>query len=412
MKTIQISASPQPSGNATGVPQIDHAAGSQTAGGQNTEPFAKVLARRVKEADSQKTDAAADMPAPDSAAQVMESGIVPADALNAIMAQIPVERRGNDVAARAAMLAAGEAKTDSGEAVPVAAPMADAELPVDAAAAAVAAVAAGAVMPTQDAAVAPDEQAAGGAIAPGKAINLEESGKRGQSAAEMPDQRGVAQSGRQDGGMAAGKADALARASEQALAADALRQSPAGRSDASAVPASAAQVAAAAATISQSTVAALSGTPVSGQPVVTQTVSTPLSSPAWADDFTQKISWMVSQRNQVAELHLNPPNLGPLDVVLKISENQATALFTSPHAAVREAVENALPKLRELLADNGIMLSNATVGDQSSRERQAEQFANRGGDTATREAEGAVEASGEAVVKPARSHNGIVDTFA
>jgi flagellar hook-length control protein FliK len=144
-----------------------------------------------------------------------------------------------------------------------------------------------------------------------------------------------------------------------------------------------------------------------------QTVTTPLGSGGWADDFSQKISWMVTQQSQVAELHLNPPDLGPLNVVLKLSDNQATALFTSPHSAVRDAVESALPKLREMLADNGIMLGNTSVSDQSLPDRSAERFANR--NPSTMQSLGALENDNlqpAAPVAPARRHNGMVDTFA
>ncbi|HXU92922.1 MAG TPA: flagellar hook-length control protein FliK, partial [Gallionella sp.] len=149
-----------------------------------------------------------------------------------------------------------------------------------------------------------------------------------------------------------------------------------------------------------------------------QTISTPVGNSGWSDEFSQKISWMSTQQNQVAELHLNPPDLGPLDVVLKISDNQATALFTSPHGAVREAVESALPKLREMLADNGIMLGNATVSDQSPRDRDAQGFSGQGsGPTAQHgggndgpQFEGASMAAAQ--VATVRRHNGMVDTFA
>ncbi|MDP1996718.1 MAG: flagellar hook-length control protein FliK, partial [Gallionella sp.] len=76
-------------------------------------------------------------------------------------------------------------------------------------------------------------------------------------------------------------------------------------------------------------------------PDTRQAMTTPLGNNNWANEFSQKINWMSTQQNQIAELHLNPPDLGPLDVVLKVSGNQATALFTSPHGAVRDAVENA-----------------------------------------------------------------------
>ena len=150
----------------------------------------------------------------------------------------------------------------------------------------------------------------------------------------------------------------------------------------------------------------------------TQTITTPLGNSGWAGDFSQKVIWISTQKNQVAELHLNPPNLGPLNVVLKISDNQATALFTSPHSAVREAVENAMPKLREILADNGIMLGNTTVSAQPSRDRSAEGFMNQGSGTVAQRGgfSDASKLTGSSPtttqVVPTRRHNGMVDTFA
>jgi flagellar hook-length control protein FliK len=141
-------------------------------------------------------------------------------------------------------------------------------------------------------------------------------------------------------------------------------------------------------------------------------VSTPLAHNAWADEFSQKITWVATQHGQSAELHLNPPQLGPLDVLIKVNGDQATALFTSPHAVVRDAIEQALPKLREMLADNGIMLGNATVSDQSPREQQSKQTDQphkREGWQAKMDQAILV---GDTPVKSGRRHQGSVDTFA
>lgn len=154
-----------------------------------------------------------------------------------------------------------------------------------------------------------------------------------------------------------------------------------------------------------------------GNIAIRQTIATPLGSSDWASDFSQRINWMSKQQNQIAELRLNPPDLGPLDVVLKISDNQASALFISPHGAVRDAVENALPKLREILADNGIALGNTMVSDQSPRGRDAERFMGQGsGEQARREALNApagMEVSLTSAAKtPVRRHDGMIDIFA
>jgi len=140
-------------------------------------------------------------------------------------------------------------------------------------------------------------------------------------------------------------------------------------------------------------------------------IATPLAHAQWADDFGQKITWLATQNQQRAELHLNPPHLGPLDVTLKLNGDQATALFSSPHAAVREAIEQSLPKLREMFADNGIMLGGATVSDQSQREQHSESGNPPPAGFDIRHAE-TVGTAGSLNSPRIAQHDGMVDTFA
>jgi flagellar hook-length control protein FliK len=143
-------------------------------------------------------------------------------------------------------------------------------------------------------------------------------------------------------------------------------------------------------------------------------VNTPVGNNRWNEDLGQKITWMAGHGSQSAELQLNPPDLGPLHVVLNVSGDQATALFTSPHAAVREAVQQALPKLRDMLADNGIMLGNASVSDQGRQGAQSG-YSGGGSKPSASSGRGAVEVS--SVQQGPRSISmlqtqGLVDTFA
>lgn len=143
------------------------------------------------------------------------------------------------------------------------------------------------------------------------------------------------------------------------------------------------------------------------------TLTTPLGHSAWPAEFSQKVSWISTQKNQVAELHLNPPDLGPVNIVLKISDNQATALFTSPHSAVRDAIESAIPKLRESLAENGITLGQTTVSDQTPRDNSSN-FMNQRAHTRTKadDTPPAEPALASLPLMTARQHKGMVDTFA
>ena len=170
-----------------------------------------------------------------------------------------------------------------------------------------------------------------------------------------------------------------------------------------------------AANLANATTAAAPGNTTPSQ----QSIYSALGSSGWANEFSQRISWMsTGQNNQIAELHLNPPDLGPLNVVLKMSDNQATVAFTSPHSAVRDAVENAMPKLREILADNGITLGNTTVSDQPQRDGNSAAFtgqqSQQQGGRWTTQPSAQAEISAQPVLprKGVQRHDGMVDTFA
>ena len=122
---------------------------------------------------------------------------------------------------------------------------------------------------------------------------------------------------------------------------------------------------------------------------------------------------MANQSRQVAELHLNPPNLGPLEVRLTINSDQASAMFVSHHAAVREAIEAALPRLREMLADNGIMLGNTTVSSESFSQQQAfDQRGCGGGARGNAEMDGVLAKIAGSSRAANLAHDGMVDIFA
>jgi flagellar hook-length control protein FliK len=97
-------------------------------------------------------------------------------------------------------------------------------------------------------------------------------------------------------------------------------------------------------------------------------VETPLGQPGWRDEVGQKLTWMVSNNRQQAELVLNPPQLGRIEVALTIEDDRASVSFATPHAAVRETLENSVARLREMLADAGVTLGQTQVGTNSGND--------------------------------------------
>lgn len=95
----------------------------------------------------------------------------------------------------------------------------------------------------------------------------------------------------------------------------------------------------------------------------------------WGTALGKQVVWMRNNNQPVAELHLNPPDLGPLKVTLTFNDNQAQAQFISAHQSVRAAIEAALPQLRSSLAENGINLGNTSVNANAQQQQQQQQSA-------------------------------------
>lgn len=91
-------------------------------------------------------------------------------------------------------------------------------------------------------------------------------------------------------------------------------------------------------------------------------VAAPVGSREFGAEVGNRLVWMASNNHQVAELRVDPPQLGPVEVRLSIANDQATLSITSPHAAVRDAIQASLPRLQDMLQGLGISLGNVSVG--------------------------------------------------
>lgn len=110
------------------------------------------------------------------------------------------------------------------------------------------------------------------------------------------------------------------------------------------------------------------------------TVQTPLPSTfqgamqarEWASELGQKLMMMVGSKIQSAQIQLNPRDMGPIDVKVVMQQEQAHVMFSSQVANTREALEQALPRLREMFDQNGVGLADVDVRDQSAEHSQQE----------------------------------------
>jgi flagellar hook-length control protein FliK len=107
----------------------------------------------------------------------------------------------------------------------------------------------------------------------------------------------------------------------------------------------------------------------------------PLDSGNWGSSLGDRIFWMIGQNLQQAKLKINPPNLGPLEIRVSVQNEQASVSFNAQHAAVKDAIEVAIPRLREMFGENSLQLVNVDVSHRDTGGQRAladQQFQQQG----------------------------------
>ena len=144
------------------------------------------------------------------------------------------------------------------------------------------------------------------------------------------------------------------------------------------------------------------------------TLQQPVADPQWGNELGKRLIWMTDKGIGRAELRMNPPELGPVEVRISVSNDDARVAFQVQHGATREALEGAMPRLREMFASQGLNLSDANVSEHSARGRHqaAQSGAGTGADRADDSFEGD---AGELADAPdrlrARSLAAAIDTY-
>ena len=108
----------------------------------------------------------------------------------------------------------------------------------------------------------------------------------------------------------------------------------------------------------------------SATPATQLAVNVEVGRSGWDQSVGRQLMWMAKQNIQTAELRLNPANLGPVEVRIDIEDEQVRVAFSSPHAAVRDAVEQAVPRLKEMFDNSGLQLADTEVSHQSFAQQQ------------------------------------------
>lgn len=106
--------------------------------------------------------------------------------------------------------------------------------------------------------------------------------------------------------------------------------------------------------------------------VVQTGVPVTVGSPQWSQAVGDKVLWLAAQNVSAAEIRLDPPELGPMQVKVSITNDQASVSFTSHNPMVRDALDQQLNRLREMFSEQGLNLVNVDVSDKSFAQQERE----------------------------------------
>lgn len=147
-------------------------------------------------------------------------------------------------------------------------------------------------------------------------------------------------------------------------------------------------------------------------------LQSPLHAPAFAPELGARLSVLAADGVQEAQLHLNPAEMGPVQVQIVLEGQQAQISFHAEHAETRRVLEQSLPDLAAALRDSGLTLSGGGVFQQardSSGQTESRGDEGRRADGRGSRREMRVDGAGSDLAAspgPMRRSQGVVDLYA
>jgi flagellar hook-length control protein FliK len=116
---------------------------------------------------------------------------------------------------------------------------------------------------------------------------------------------------------------------------------------------------------------ALTAPPTTAAPALPPVLQlqSPVGSHTFAQDLGQQVAWLGGQDIKQARIRLHPEELGSLDVKLSVTHGRVDVVFSAQHPGAMQAVQQSLPQLDQMLAQHGLSLGHAEVGQQQRGDR-------------------------------------------
>jgi flagellar hook-length control protein FliK len=101
-------------------------------------------------------------------------------------------------------------------------------------------------------------------------------------------------------------------------------------------------------------------------PAMQAAIDVPVDHEAFAEAFARQSATLVVQGNGNAEISVTPPDMGPIRIAISMEADGAWLDIAAGHAETRAAIEASIPHLRQMLADQGVRLSDWRLREESA----------------------------------------------
>ncbi|ODS10738.1 flagellar hook-length control protein FliK [Vibrio scophthalmi] len=103
---------------------------------------------------------------------------------------------------------------------------------------------------------------------------------------------------------------------------------------------------------------------------VAQQPPMPLNREMASEQVAERVQMMLSKNLKNIDIRLDPPELGRMQIRMNMNGDGTNVHFTVANSQARDIVEQAMPRLREMLAQQGLQLGDTSVQQQASGQQQ------------------------------------------
>ncbi len=100
-------------------------------------------------------------------------------------------------------------------------------------------------------------------------------------------------------------------------------------------------------------------------------VSVPFGHSGWGENLGKQLAMLMARNLDSAQIQIDPPELGPLQVKIQVNNDQVSLHFTTGHGMVKEALEASSLRLQEMFQEEGLELANFNVSDEETGQQQS-----------------------------------------